>query len=66
MNSVWNRSGRRSGGYRHFTTKFGTNVDAVKKDLSIQCFEQRHKDCTGTDPFFGFKCECKCHQRDHK
>lgn len=32
--------------------------------LAIQCFEQRHHDCTGKDTLMGgAPCECPCHAR---
>lgn len=55
----WNVQARRSGGDRRFRIEAGGT--RTTPDLSIQCFEQRHHDCTGRDPLFGHECGCACH-----
>ena len=56
----FNVNSRRSGGDR--TARINVGGARATPDLSIQCFEQRHTDCTGRDPLFGHKCECPCHK----
>lgn len=60
MQGVYNRQGRKSGGYRKSKIPVG-RAGLSTPNLSIQCFEDRHKSCNGYDKFFGIKCTCRCH-----
>lgn len=58
----YNRNSRRSGGDRHQVIPVGGFRETPT--LSIQCFEQRHRECDGKDSLFGGSvCECRCHTR---
>lgn len=62
--AFFNRAARRSGGDRRVRIPIITeNRPQSINDLSIQCFEGRHKDCWGLDTFGGAKCQCKCNQQ---
>lgn len=56
----FNRNNRRSGGERH--TRIVVGAPTGQPSVAIQCFEGRHRDCTGVDTLMGgSKCECSCH-----
>lgn len=61
----WNANSRRSGGDRKMRITGTPMPGPSPLALSIQCFEQRHHDCTGIDTLFGGrKCECSCHVKE--
>lgn len=67
MSGNWNRAGRKSGGYKPSKITVFVKSSKPLPDLSIQCFEKRHKECSGDCHPFGYgKCECECHPNPSK
>jgi hypothetical protein len=65
-NAHHNANNRRSGGDRLGRIVVGGEAKKDSPRLAIQCFEQRHHECTGLNTLFGCNCECSCHSAGDK
>jgi hypothetical protein len=65
MKGLYNNQSRKSGGDKRPVINVSSVIRRDKPVLSIQCFENRCKDCDGIAklvfPIPEYKCECKCH-----